>query len=89
MVTVQCYLLKGNSDVPNSPLPVIHYRNVLPEPRNEDSATEFLTRNLWEKRVSSLVTSTRLKLMAFREHGVISASVTSTLTAMSVTVRLP
>ncbi|KAK1477621.1 hypothetical protein CTAM01_15139 [Colletotrichum tamarilloi] len=47
---VECYLLSSNPDAPNSPLPVIHYRNVLPEPRNEESVTEFLTRNRWEKR---------------------------------------
>ncbi|OHE98471.1 hypothetical protein CORC01_06262 [Colletotrichum orchidophilum] len=47
---VECYLLSPTTDAPNSPLPVIHYRNVLPEPRDEDTVTEFLTRNRWEKR---------------------------------------
>ncbi|WYZ42404.1 hypothetical protein EsH8_VI_000103 [Colletotrichum jinshuiense] len=49
-MAVQCYFLSPNRDAPNSTLPVLHYRDVLPEPRGEESTTEFLTRNRWEKR---------------------------------------
>lgn len=50
--TVECYFLNPNQDVPNNKLPVLHYRNVLPKPLDEDSVTNFLTANKWEKRVS-------------------------------------
>ncbi|KAG8406567.1 hypothetical protein J3459_018651 [Metarhizium acridum] len=49
--SVQCYYLPPNSDVPNSPLPVLHYRGVLPSDATEDMVTKFLTANTWEKRV--------------------------------------
>lgn len=49
--TVQCYFLTPAADVPNSSLPVLHYRNVLPHPRTEETVTEFLTSHGWEKRV--------------------------------------
>ncbi|KAF5528644.1 Uncharacterized protein CGCA056_v000124 [Colletotrichum aenigma] len=49
-MAVQCYFLSPNEDAPNSRLPVLHYRDVLPEPRDEASVTDFLTRNRWEKR---------------------------------------
>ncbi|KAG8406566.1 hypothetical protein J3459_018651 [Metarhizium acridum] len=48
--SVQCYYLPPNSDVPNSPLPVLHYRGVLPSDATEDMVTKFLTANTWEKR---------------------------------------
>ncbi|KAH7009860.1 hypothetical protein EDB80DRAFT_891995 [Ilyonectria destructans] len=48
--TVQCYFLSGSPDVPNNRLPVLHYRGVLPEPYTEETATQFLTSNKWEKR---------------------------------------
>lgn len=48
---VQCYFLSPTSDVPNNPLPVLHYRGVLPVNATEDRVTEFLTANTWEKRV--------------------------------------
>lgn len=49
--SVQCYYLSPNSDAPNNPLPVLHYRGVLPLEATEDTATKFLTANTWEKRV--------------------------------------
>jgi hypothetical protein len=49
---VQCYFLGPTADAPNSRLPVLHYRNVLPLPLSEESVTEFLTQHAWEKRVS-------------------------------------
>lgn len=49
--SVECYLLAPTNDVPNSQLPVILYRDVLPEPRNEETTTQFLTAYGWEKRV--------------------------------------
>ncbi|KAK9446215.1 Cupin domain protein [Metarhizium brunneum] len=48
--SVQCYYLSPNSDAPNNPLPVLHYRGVLPLEATEDMATKFLTANTWEKR---------------------------------------
>lgn len=48
---VECYFLGPNSDVPNSRLPVLCYRQVLPKPYDEESTTKFLTSNRWEKRV--------------------------------------
>ncbi|KAF3805195.1 hypothetical protein GCG54_00010472 [Colletotrichum gloeosporioides] len=54
-MAVQCYFLSPNEDAPNSRLPVLHYRNVLPEPRDEASVTDFLTRNRWEKRVRNIL----------------------------------
>lgn len=51
--TVECYFLPPNEDAPNSRLPVLHYRNVLPTPNCEDVTTKFLTSNRWEKRVST------------------------------------
>jgi len=42
--------------VPNSPLPVLIYRDVLPGPRDEQSVTQFLTRHkAWEKGVSESI----------------------------------
>lgn len=48
---VRCYFLTPAADVPNSTLPVLHYQNVLPQPRTEETTTEFLTSHGWEKRV--------------------------------------
>lgn len=49
---VKCYFLPATADAPNSRLPVLHYRNVLPSPLCEASAVQFLTKNEWEHRVS-------------------------------------
>lgn len=49
---VQCYFLPSTHDAPNSRLPVLHYQNVLPFPRIESIAREFLTTHEWEHRVS-------------------------------------
>lgn len=52
MVTVpSAYYLPPTEHSPNNPLPVLHYRNVLPEPRTEDEVTRLLTAHKWEKRV--------------------------------------
>ncbi|KAH6962835.1 hypothetical protein DER45DRAFT_551930 [Fusarium avenaceum] len=48
--SVECYLLPPTEDAPNSRLPILVYRNVLPYPRTEETATEFLTTHRWEKR---------------------------------------
>ncbi|KAL4948473.1 hypothetical protein BDW69DRAFT_176397 [Aspergillus filifer] len=50
MSSVQTYFLPPTPHAPNSGLPVIHYRGVLPEPLTEEKATESLTKNKWEKR---------------------------------------
>lgn len=44
------YFVPSTSDAPNNRLPILHYQGVLPEPLNEDTATEFLSSNKWEKR---------------------------------------
>lgn len=49
---VKSYLLPATADAPNSRLPVLHYRNVLPSPLSEDSAIQFLMQNEWDHRVS-------------------------------------
>lgn len=52
MDDVEHFVLKPTPFVPNSPLPVVIYRNVLPHPRTEETVTEFLTRhNAWQKGV--------------------------------------
>ncbi|KAH7173166.1 uncharacterized protein B0J16DRAFT_418523 [Fusarium flagelliforme] len=50
--SVECYLLPPTADAPNSRLPILVYRNVLPLPRTEETATQFLTTHRWEKRGS-------------------------------------
>ncbi|KAL4969942.1 cupin domain-containing protein [Aspergillus stella-maris] len=50
MPSIQTYFLGPTPHAPNSGLPIIHYRGVLPEPLTEESVTEFLTRDRWEKR---------------------------------------
>ncbi|KAI9375489.1 hypothetical protein BJX61DRAFT_531558 [Aspergillus egyptiacus] len=44
------YYLPPTDYAPNNPLPILHYQNVLPQPRTEDGVTKFLTANKWEKR---------------------------------------
>lgn len=48
---VHCYFLPPTRDAPNSRLPVLHYQDVLPFPRDEESAKVFLTAHEWEHRV--------------------------------------
>lgn len=57
--SVECYLLPPTEDAPNSRLPILVYRNVLPHPRTEETATEFLTTHRWERRVGHLPVYTR------------------------------
>jgi uncharacterized protein YjlB len=49
--SVECYLVPRTEDAPNSRLPILVYRDVLPHPRTEETATQFLTTHHWEKRV--------------------------------------
>ncbi|KAL4946395.1 hypothetical protein BDV06DRAFT_208694 [Aspergillus oleicola] len=44
------YYLPRTEHTPNNPLPVLHYKNVLPYPRTEEEVTKFLTANKWTKR---------------------------------------
>lgn len=53
MSQVECFFVPPTKDVPNSRLPILVYRGVLPHPKTENTATQFLTRNRWEKRVCS------------------------------------
>lgn len=49
---VENFVLKPTPFAPNSPLPVVIYRNVLPHPRTEDTVEAFLTRHsAWKKGV--------------------------------------
>ncbi|KAL4762859.1 cupin domain-containing protein [Aspergillus foveolatus] len=50
MPSVDTYFLLPTPYAPNSQLPVLHYRNVLPSPLSEETVTRFLTANQWEKR---------------------------------------
>lgn len=45
------FFLQPTKHSPNSPLPILLYRKVLPEPYSEESTTKFLEKNDWEKRV--------------------------------------
>lgn len=47
------YPLPPTTHVPNSPLPALVYRNVLPTPHDAQSAQELCEGNGWEKRVRS------------------------------------
>lgn len=92
---VQCYFLSPTRDAPNNKLPAIHYSGVIPGPHSEESVTEFLTANKWEKRVSWRDATTTRSLCwgccANQDHrgpGAISESVTSTQTATNATVHL-
>ncbi|KAH8730025.1 hypothetical protein GQ44DRAFT_473261 [Phaeosphaeriaceae sp. PMI808] len=44
------YPLPPTTNVPNSPLPALIYRNVLPSPCDSESAKELCEANGWEKR---------------------------------------
>ncbi|KAL4767068.1 hypothetical protein BDW60DRAFT_227067 [Aspergillus nidulans var. acristatus] len=50
MLPVDTYFLPPTPYAPNSQLPVLHYRNVLPSHPSEETVTQFLTANQWEKR---------------------------------------
>lgn len=43
------YTFAPTSTVPNNVLPVLVYRNVLPQPRKESTTQEFLEANEWIK----------------------------------------
>lgn len=45
------FFLQPTKHSPNSPLPILLYRNVLPQPYSEATTTKFLEANDWEKRV--------------------------------------
>lgn len=49
------YWLSPTINVPNSPLPALVYRNVLPAPLESQSATDLCDGNGWEKRVRELI----------------------------------
>ncbi|KAF5718379.1 cupin domain-containing protein [Fusarium mundagurra] len=49
-LSVECYLVPRTEDAPNSRLPILVYRDVLPQPRTEETVTRFLTTHRWEKR---------------------------------------
>ena len=46
------YTFAPTSTVPNNVLPVLVYRNVLPQPRKESTTQEFLEANEWMKGAS-------------------------------------
>ncbi|KAL1960372.1 hypothetical protein VTO42DRAFT_8332 [Malbranchea cinnamomea] len=47
---VEKFYLRPTVHSPNSPLPVLLYRNVLPKPYSEESTSAFLAGKDWEKR---------------------------------------
>lgn len=46
----ETYKLVPNKHAPNNIFPVLVYRQVLPQPVTEESATTFLEQNAWEKK---------------------------------------
>lgn len=48
----EIYQLARGKFVPNSDLPVLIYRRVLPQPWNAASAKQLCERNHWQKRVT-------------------------------------
>lgn len=59
----EVYYLPATKYVPNNKLPVLVYRKILPEPCDEDTATEFLERHHWVKGVSSRIVRSIKKLL--------------------------
>ncbi|WEW58158.1 hypothetical protein PRK78_003626 [Emydomyces testavorans] len=51
---VERFYLQPTVYSPNSPLPVLLYRGVLPQPYTEESTSRFLEANDWEKKVRLL-----------------------------------
>lgn len=47
------YILPPTPHVPNSPLPVLVYRNVLPPSLTVDSVQKFIERNGWKRQVGT------------------------------------
>lgn len=45
------YTLPSTAHVPNSPMPVLVYRNVLPMPRTMEIAQEFIESHGWSRQV--------------------------------------
>lgn len=52
---VEKFYLRPTVHSPNSPLPVLLYRSVLPRPCTEESVKTFLEANEWERRVRMLL----------------------------------
>lgn len=46
----ETYRLSPNKHAPNNVFPVLVYRQVLPQPITEESATTFLEKNAWTKK---------------------------------------
>lgn len=63
------YLINANTHAPNSKLPVLVYRCVLPHPPTENTATVFLERNEWEKKVYVPTYFSILNLLTFWSQG--------------------
>lgn len=80
--SVRCYLLPSTADAPNNPLPVVHYRGVIPQPSDEAATTAFLTGNGWEKRVRFEACSL---LFSFRVLDLARFSALSLLAGESIT----
>jgi hypothetical protein len=45
------YYIPTTPHCPNSELPVLVYRNILPSPPDEPTVSEFLQKHEWEKKV--------------------------------------
>jgi uncharacterized protein YjlB len=54
----ETYYIEPTEYAPNSPMPVLVYRAVLPKPITEENASTFLEANNWEKRVRHHLHST-------------------------------
>lgn len=51
MALPEQYFIHANTYAPNNVFPVLVYRNVLPQPINEETASTFLQTHNWIKRV--------------------------------------
>lgn len=49
-ITPEQYMIPPNKYAPNSRLPILLYRDILPLPLSEEKTTIFLEANDWEKR---------------------------------------
>lgn len=51
-IQVETYYVPKGIHVPNNPVPILVYRDVLPRPVDRNSAQALCEANNWEKRVS-------------------------------------
>ncbi|KAL2011504.1 hypothetical protein VTN00DRAFT_4222 [Thermoascus crustaceus] len=71
------FFVPPTAHAPNSPLPILLYRDVLPRPHGEASASAFLERNGWQKRGTwGAITTRHFHPNTHECYGIISGSST-------------